>query len=215
MSASFRKRREPKELRAWKRQSEPLTDKGWNELEQDAKRAVRTRLHRDQGGLCCYCYVRIGDDSTSHIEHVAPQSEHNRFDWENLALACEGGNDSGAPAHCDHAKDQTALEVVHPYKAPVSRYVRLRKGTGALQVKPEATHDVVVVLQLNRKHLQRLRRSALAAALQDLEDDKRRREEWKARPLQQALDDLRQRREPIDYQPLIEAWLEQRLRRAG
>lgn len=214
MTLRFRKSKEPSQLRRWIRDSEPIADRSWDDLHRQAKDALRARLHKDQQGLCCYCYVRITDDHTSHIEHVEPQSAHNRFDWENLALACEGGNHTGNPAHCDHAKQQLPLEVIHPYRAPVIRFVTLREQ-GKLAVTDAARRDVDEVLNLNAAHLQRQRERARQAVVATLMRGKRRDEEWPRRTIEQVLEQLRRRNDPIEYQPLLEAWLERRLGRAS
>lgn len=213
MTFRFTKSKAPAQLRDWIRQSEPVTGKVWKELPGEVKSAVRTRLHTDQRGFCCYCYTLVTDDDASHIEHMEPQSDGNRFDWDNLALACEGGNRSGNPAHCDHAKQDQNLHTVHAYRAPVVRCVRLR-STGKLTVDGEARRDVEDVLNLNARHLQRIRQGALSsAALHALKSGKRQGKSRKSRLVQQLIDDLRRRKnEPIEYQPLIEGWLERRLR---
>jgi uncharacterized protein (TIGR02646 family) len=212
MTLPFTKRHAPSQLQAWLRTSEPAASRSWEELPTEVKTAIRERLHEDQRCLCCYCYVRVACDEGSHIEHVEPQSSENRFDWQNLALACDGGNKHGYPAHCDHAKGQERLDVVHPYKAPVIRFVSLG-STGALKVQDEAARrDVDAVLNLNARRLQSLRRSALQSALADLHA-KRGHKDWKPQRLAQSLADLQRRPTRIDYQPLIEGWLERQLRR--
>lgn len=218
MTFRFDKGKAPGPLRAWLRDNQPLTERSWKELPGDVKDALRTRMHADQHGLCCYCYTRIAPDHISHIEHIEPQNDHNRFAWDNLALACDGGNHSGNPAHCDHAKGQTPLAFIHPYRQPVARSVRLRQRTGELRVAEEARHDVEQVLNLNVRHLQRLREAALKTvlktAVRDLQCSNRRQAHWRPRDLQPILKELQARTEPLDYQPLIEAWLERRLRQA-
>lgn len=211
MSFRFDKSKEPNELRAWIRDNEPVAGRIWDELPTEVKDAIRARLHRDQRSLCCYCYAVIKGDHTSHVEHVIPQSNDNRFDWDNLALACDGGNQSKNPAHCDHAKGQTPLDTVHPYKNPVSRFVTLR-SQGNLDVAETARRDVNEVLNLNAKHLQRQREGALKAVITMLQRRKR-RDEWRRQDMEQALAALRSRNGLLDYQPLIEEWLERRLRR--
>jgi uncharacterized protein (TIGR02646 family) len=212
VSFRFDKSKEPAELRVWIRKSEPLSGRIWEELPTAVKDAIRARLHRDQRGLCCYCYARVTDDHISHVEHVAPQNSDNRFDWDNLALACDGGNQGKNPAHCDHAKGQTSLDTVHPYKAPLSRFVTLR-DKGRLSVVEAARRDVEQVLNLNARHLQRQRESVREALIAMLQRRKRPDESWRPQDIAQALNMLRSRGEPIDYQPLIEDWLERRLRR--
>ena len=85
----------PPELRAWLEENRERLPLEWDELSTGAKTAVRRALHQDQHGLCCYCNRRIQGDDADHVEHIAPQTDENRFDWKNLALACEGGNQSG------------------------------------------------------------------------------------------------------------------------
>lgn len=211
MSFRFEKSKEPTELRAWIRDNEPVAGRIWDELPTEVKDAIRARLHRDQRRLCCYCYAVIKGDHTSHVEHVSPQRNDNRFDWDNLALACDGGNQGKNPPHCDHAKGQTALDTVHPYKNPVSRFVTLRLQ-GNLDVAETARRDVNEVLNLNANHLQRQRESALKAVITVLQRRKR-RDEWRRQDMEQALATLRSRNSLLDYQPLIEGWLERRLRR--
>lgn len=212
MSFRFDKSKEPTELRVWIRDNEPVVGRIWDELLTEVKDAIRARLHRDQRGLCCYCYAGIKGDHTSHVEHVIPQSNDNRFDWDNLALACDGGNQSQNPKHCDHAKGQTPLDTVHPYKNPVSRFVTLREQ-GRLSVDQVARRDVDDVLKLNEPHLQRQREKALRAVIVALQRRKRPADGFRRRDMEQALHELRSRREPLEYQPLIEGWLERRLRR--
>jgi uncharacterized protein (TIGR02646 family) len=212
VSFRFDKSKEPTELRSWIRNNEPVTGRIWDELPTKVKDAIRSRLHRDQRGLCCYCYGRVTDDHLSHIEHVSPQRNDNRFDWDNLALACDGGNQGQNPAHCDHAKGQTPLDTVHPYKNPVSRFVTLR-SQGELDVDETARRDVDEVLNLNARHLQRQRQGALRAVTTVLERRKRPDDAFRRRDMEQALAELRGRREPVAYQPLIVDWLDRRLGR--
>jgi uncharacterized protein (TIGR02646 family) len=213
MTRPFTKKHAPSQLQAWLRENAPVTERSWEELSTEAKAALRERLHEDQNGLCCYCYVNVACDEDSHIEHVEPQSPKNRFDWQNLALACDGGNQHGNPAHCDHAKRQQRLDAVHPYKAPVIRFVHLRGATGELAIDDKAARrDVDEVLNLNARRLQSLRRSALQVALADLQQSRRRRENWSPEHLARSLAELQRRTTPLDYQPLLEDWLQRRLR---
>ena len=213
MTLPFNKKHAPSQLQTWIRASEPTADRSWRDLPAEVKAALRERLHEDQRGLCCYCYVTVRCDPDSHIEHVEPRSPDNRFDWQNLALACDGGNKHGDGEHCDHAKGQQRLEVVHPYRAPVIRFVRLR-GTGALALTSEAArHDIDGVLKLNARRLQSLRRSVLQSALADLTQPRRRRASWTPQQLDKSLAELQRRPTPLDYQPLLQAWIERRLRK--
>lgn len=75
MTFPFKKsKKAPLQVRNWLRENQPVTERSWGDLKGNENDSLRTRLYTDQHGLCCYCYVRIADDHTSHIEHVEPQS---------------------------------------------------------------------------------------------------------------------------------------------
>jgi uncharacterized protein (TIGR02646 family) len=210
MTPPFTKRHAPPLFQAWIRENKPTANRSWEDLRTEVKAAVRKRLHKDQYGLCCYCYVQVACNEDSHIEHVEPQSPENRFEWQNLALACEGGN-KGGDEHCDHAKGQQRLDAVHPYKAPVIRFVSLR-SSGELKLQDEtARRDINEVLELNANRLRSLRRSALQSALADLQQPRRRQGDWTAQHLAQTMAELQRRTTPLSYQPLLEDWLQRRL----
>jgi uncharacterized protein (TIGR02646 family) len=208
MSGEFEKgNTAPGEFRAWLRKNPRASS--WKELSSEAKEALRTQLHRDQQGFCCYCYVRLGNSSIDHIDHVEPQNDGNRFDWDNLALACEGGNKSGRPSHCDHAKGEKRLSAVHPYRNPVSRLARLKlSGVMEAQEAPGAAADIDEILCLNQPHLKDARRNALKAIMRDLDSPVGDQQHWSARRLEAALADLPPR---SNYAPLVRGWLERQL----
>lgn len=64
----------------------------WREVPSEQKRTVLGALITEQGGLCAYTMQRI-DESSSHVEHIKPQSrcrvdeEGSDLDYANL-LAC-------------------------------------------------------------------------------------------------------------------------------
>ena len=231
MKFRFEKSAAPKVLRDWIADEEQRRSP-WNEFGvkrvgdkadgENIKAKVRTQLHSDQRGLCCYCYARTGDDHRSHIEHIEAQSDENRYEWQNLALACEGGNTGHNPRHCDHSKGDQPLLRIHPYRNPVRMHVRLG-GKG--QLKPVSgadteswwQKDIEKVLNLNADHLKRLRSAARDAALADLGGARRRRARgWRPRDLRsmhaEVCDRLRDKR-PADYDPLVLDWLERRMAR--
>lgn len=197
----------PKPLREWLAdQSDPQP---WEALPTEVKAALRRRLERDQLGFCCYCYVRVKGDHRDHIEHIEPQSDQSRFDWSNLALACEGGSAAGEEPHCDHSKGDQVLNCVHPYRNPVTLNARLR-SSGKLAVDdPTARGDVEDVLRLNARRLVGARKAALTAALSPMPLNRRgrRHTEWRSRDLAEALRELPTE---SDYAPLVGAWLERR-----
>jgi len=65
-------------------------------------------LKYEQNYLCCYCEAKINLDN-SHIEHIKPKFldyDNLTFDYQNLAISCEGicySNDN-KPLTCGHKK---------------------------------------------------------------------------------------------------------------
>lgn len=228
MTFRFEKhRRAPTSFRKWVDEHSHDEDgqcRAWNELDRDVKSQLRTRLFTDQHGLCCYCYVRIKDDYTSHIEHIDAQNDDNRFDWNNLALACEGGNLTNNPHHCDHRKADQPLELIHPYHAPVHLFTRLGGSKGQLKPIPGRNipkktweDDIEEVLDLNASHLKRKRVAAFQAATADLTRGHRRRRHWRLQDLQASLNEVRARlasTKPGSYDPLLAEWLERKVARS-
>ena len=53
-------------------------------------KGLRERLHREQGGLCMYCRVKLS--KPSHIDHKIPVNQGGNNDRENLQLLCAGCN---------------------------------------------------------------------------------------------------------------------------
>jgi uncharacterized protein (TIGR02646 family) len=79
------------------------------------KTELREALVREQGGLCCYCMGRIGDDPMrAKIEHWTPQSvgPADALAWRNLLGACKGNEGSRrAEQHCDTRKGDEVVRI--------------------------------------------------------------------------------------------------------
>lgn len=208
----FRKRKKPpRELRRWL--DDPGVTPRWDRQPTEVVAATRAQLFEEQAGLCCYCYGRLSGTEEDHREHVVPKAarELDDFDWSNLALACEGGNRSKRPRHCDHAKGEQRLRVVHPHRRPVVELARVGSDGKLRPDGGDAEHDVVEILRLNQAHLVTARQARIQAAIRDLETTARRDDaRWKARRLSAALAELR---EPpaVDLEPWTEQWLERQL----
>lgn len=194
--------RPPAAFARWCDENAPVREHGWEDLATEAKDALRERLRADQHGLCAYCYGPLPDRDT-RIEHIAPQAPDTTFDWANLALCCPGT--SGTYRHCDRTKADRPLAVLHPWRAPVHRHVRLR-STGQLQVPDgdaAVDGDVRDVLRLDVRPLRERRRRALEALLDD---------RYGAAHLRHELDRL-EREPPAEFHPLLADWLARRLAR--
>lgn len=66
------------------------------EAGRDARRAIRCAALAEQGCLCAYCCARI-DGSTSHNDHVLPQSTapNQTADFTNIVASCNIRNQCG------------------------------------------------------------------------------------------------------------------------
>ena len=54
---------------------------------------LKHQMYDEQGGLCCYCGLRIFKDTEGRkqsVEHVIPKSAHRELvgEYKNLLLAC-------------------------------------------------------------------------------------------------------------------------------
>jgi len=77
----IRKGNPPGELEIWFKK-QPIGEDGIrinctykDGMRTEVKEAIKKRLLRDQGWLCCYTGLRIEMEST-HIEHLKPQQEN-------------------------------------------------------------------------------------------------------------------------------------------
>ncbi|MCB9597249.1 MAG: hypothetical protein H6719_31280 [Sandaracinaceae bacterium] len=205
----FRKGKAPRALRKWLK--DPAVTARWDAAPADVVEAMRSALAKEQSGLCCYCYGRLTGTPADHREHVVPQSAgHEPFDWNNLALSCEGGNQTRRPPHCDHAKGSRLLRVVHPISRPTVECARVRSDGKLRALDDDTEHDVVEVLHLDRDHLAAARRARIEATVRELGTTTRRKVRWSARRLTEALDELR-RTPAQDLEPWTEQWLERQL----
>ncbi len=214
----FSKGRSPRELRRWLGEAGDAPT--WADLPSAVKQAMRAGLHREQRGLCCYCHQRVGTSSREHIEHVEPRTRENLFDWDNMALACWGGNEASVEATCDHHKADQPLAVLHPHRAPVERHAHLR-ASGRLRAwtdEPSLAAELFAVLNLDARRLQRARRAALEALLPDVKAKgtvrrRARTRRWSERQLGATLRELAEMATPVAYQPLLVGWFERQIRR--
>lgn len=51
------------------------------------RKAIKERIFRKQGGLCCYCGFAIALEAMT-LEHLIPRSRGGTSEQHNLALAC-------------------------------------------------------------------------------------------------------------------------------
>lgn len=86
---------------------------------------LKHQMYDEQGGICCYCGLRIFKDSEGRkqsVEHVIPKGTHRELvgEYKNLLLACSVTDDDAslvgvgskaytALRHCDDSKADTPL----------------------------------------------------------------------------------------------------------
>ncbi|MEH2318851.1 retron system putative HNH endonuclease [Nostoc sp.] len=137
------------------------------------KDAVKDRLLKEQGGLCCYTGIRIEKDS-SHIEHLKPQTsckkdgKYEDIDYKNM-LAAYPDKDAPRCKFGAHAKDDWYDEekLISPlHKQCETRFTF--DGFGC--INPAKDDDIgarqtIDKLQLNHPILQTLRLNAIEEVL--------------------------------------------------
>lgn len=103
---------EPGELTAFRAQYPNAGPDDWDRGEfANAKKAVKSALNADQGGLCVYCEREIADDA-GHVEHIKPKDQNNGrpdlcFAYTNLAQSCD------SKKSCGHRKGNRFI-VIEP-----------------------------------------------------------------------------------------------------
>ena len=94
---------EPISLQAYRLAKPAAT---WDDLRNDALfggeqayKDIRTQTHADQGGVCAYCEIDVGnnDPLKSRIEHFHPKADTSTpmnwaLDWPNMLAVCLGGS---------------------------------------------------------------------------------------------------------------------------
>ena len=93
----------------------------WRAQEPDCYTHIRDLTRQDQGGLCAYCELNLGQDD-EQVTHFHPKSamttSHNwALDWPNLWLACKGGS-------------QTWMQERDRYCPPLPDNLRCNEGKG-------------------------------------------------------------------------------------
>ena len=143
----------------------------WREVPSDQKEQILTGMITEQGGLCAYTMRRI-DSSSSHVEHIKPQSRcrtelpGSDLDYTNL-VACFPRHGMKA-GFCYGAQlkgnwwDNNGAEFVSPLK-PVCEQVFQFKLDGKIEAVGERNEakTTIDVLGLNHKSLTEDRKRAI------------------------------------------------------
>lgn len=171
----IRKGEEPKELTQWKEAQNSIgVNCDFRSLQNPEKGIVHYSLLREQGYICCYCCRKIYENS-SHLEHLAPQSQTDSelsVDYSNLLTSC--GRDPNWPNHCGNKKGDMSLEV-SPLQEDCEDFFRY-SGEGEILPtlspdKQDTAATAIEVLGLNDDDLKRMRFEALVVLEEINEDD--------------------------------------------
>lgn len=146
------KSKPPRELleKLSKLRSTPDASAGWNGLTD--RESVRESLCHEQGYLCAYCMRRISV-SSSHVEHIVPQSKckpGQDVDYNNLLAVCDGNEGSGqrGALTCDRARQDAPLKV-NPLQPETLASIRYRKNGIIYSNDEDIQKDLDETLNLN------------------------------------------------------------------
>ncbi|MCK5805856.1 MAG: TIGR02646 family protein [Lentisphaeria bacterium] len=142
-------------------------------LQNPEKAAIKSSLMDEQHFLCCYCCCRI-DASSSHIEHLVPQSSRRgQLDYNNFLASCPGEDDDAQNMtmglHCGHHKGDRELPV-KPLDAGCEQRFSYDYN-GAIRGTDADADTSISVLGLDVDLLRQHRRSAMEGLLGTEFDD--------------------------------------------
>jgi len=156
---------EPVEFTSWKAEGDPDWNPGWSDFANPQKQVVKDALLSEQGGICCYCGIRI-ESGNSHIEHLRPRHPSNEEElvneelvYENLLASCN------AKENCGDEKGNLTIPIT-----PLDPDCGSRFGYGSYgEMNPLNTKDTAAIETLHRlglgnKLLKEHRRAAIEGA---------------------------------------------------
>lgn len=136
---------------------------------------LKHQMYDEQGGICCYCGLRIFKDSEGRqqtVEHVIPKSAHRELvgEYKNLLLACSITDDDAnlmgiaksnpSLKHCDDSKEDKVLHYtpLMPECETVFQY----DAVGGVQATDENAQEDIQTLRLDCDLLKERRKAALS-----------------------------------------------------
>lgn len=174
----IKKSPEPSRLTQWKQKLGSRTP-DWKSFSQPVKNEVYESLLQEQGYICCYCSRPISRKNC-HIEHFKPKSVYRNltFEYTNLIASCQGEDENKprVPVHCGHTKrawfdEELMVSPLDPNCEDFFKY----SGFGEILPtddldKRAAAKTTIEKLALDINKLRKLRRVAIDAALQTVQD---------------------------------------------
>lgn len=136
---------------------------------------LKHQMYDEQGGICCYCGLRIFEDSEGRkqsVEHVVPKSAHRELvgEYKNLLLTCSITDDdanlmgvaTNTPTlrHCDDSKEDKPLHYtpLMPECETLFQY----DVVGGVQATDAKAQSDIETLRLDCDLLKERRKAALS-----------------------------------------------------
>lgn len=141
---------------------------------------LKHQMYEEQGGICCYCGLRIFEDSEGRkqsVEHVVPKSAHRELvgEYKNLLLTCSITDDDAnlmgvatnnpTLRHCDDSKEDKPLHYtpLMPECETLFQY----DVVGGVQATDAKAQSDIETLRLDCYLLKERRKAALSILLDE------------------------------------------------
>ncbi len=174
----IQKATEPASLTAWKVLANADWQPIYSNLRGQEKQDLYDALLQEQGYTCCYCGMRISQNSC-HIEHLKPQSlfPDQDLDYANLLASCMGTGSELKPEsklpghHCGRKRGNwyDAELMVSPLVEHCADYFRYTAAGEVLptheQTMQAAAQATIQQLNLNYSPLQKVRQATISSIL--------------------------------------------------
>ncbi|MFZ2967894.1 MAG: retron system putative HNH endonuclease [Sulfuricurvum sp.] len=148
---------EPQRFTDWKASPKNNTFK---KLKGNVKRDVKNALIAEQGGICCYCEVKLEYDD-SHIEHLNPQCQslEGQLDFANMLCSCQQNLKKGEPRHCGNSKGDELISITPLQSDCETKFTYT--ADGYIGFTDKASQETIKHLQLGIDKLNNLRENAI------------------------------------------------------
>lgn len=149
----------------------------WDTLSQEDKLQIQVALEQMQGRRCAYCECGL-DQQGKHIEHFRQRSRYSQgtFDWNNLFWSCCRQESCGI--HKDRCDSYQHEYLIKPDVEDPEHFF-LFVSDGSIVLRPDLTptqkhraQETLRIFNLDAQWgpLRRMRETAVAGYLKDLED---------------------------------------------
>jgi len=177
----IQKSKSPEKFENWKENACSDWQPCWDNFQNPEKEKVKEALLIEQGYICCYCGMRIQNDSSTEIEHIKPRKEcigseeYKALAFDNFLASCNGSKKDPKPreVHCNNARGDQFL-AVNPLTVGCED-----KFAYTLDGKVIASNDdadirslIDTVLRLNAKKIKGFREKLINALHEDFSHSK-------------------------------------------